>query len=154
MGWEKPATVWWNRIKKLWLFVLGGLLFVFIVVLRLIGPMIGEEYCTLTDTIANEGVVVNLIGHDLPGKYTVEVDFPTGKEVVDCDSSQNDCSSNGAYFRQPESGYPPNELTVIVIIDNKQVTQTFTPEYEIILPNGEGCEPVYYRTEIDFPITQ
>jgi len=143
---------WWNRSRNIWL-MLGGfpaLIFIVIVVLRLRGPNIGNKFCTLGDILMDEGVVVSLIGHNLPEKYIVEVDFPSGKKVLECDDS--DRCSDGAYFRQPESGYPSEKLTVTVSTKNKRITQTFTPEYQITLPNGEGCEPVYYTTEIDFHI--
>jgi len=150
---------WWNRSKKFWLRTLGGLLFSFtflLILLRLLGPRVGEKFCTMADILMDEGVIVNLIGHNLPEKYSIEVDFPSGKKVLQCDSSLievgNNCS-DGAYFRQPESGYPPEKLTVTVVTNNKRITQTFIPEYQITLPNGEGCEPVYYTTEIDFSIS-
>jgi hypothetical protein len=147
------VTAWWNRIKRSWLPILGGLTLVIcvsLIALRLVGPKIGNKFCTLVDVLMDEGVVVHLIGQNLPRKYIVEVDFPSGKKVLECDSTDN--CSNGAYLRQPESGYPPEKLTITVIINNRRITQTFAPEYQITLPNGEGCEPVYYTTEINFPV--
>jgi hypothetical protein len=160
---------WWNRIKKWALPFFISLLLLLVssvVVLMLLGPVIGDVFCTIVDCLG-DGIHIKLAGRELTGEYTVEVDFPSGKRVITCDSGGDSlsppkatspdtdyCEPGGAFFEQLDNkshnDKPPEELVITVVHDGERFTQTFHPGYEIVYANGEGCDPMCYFTTIEF----
>lgn len=152
---------------------IAGILIVALTVIALmmvIGPLIGDKFCTLAGCVG--GVNIKVI-EEIPDRYIVEVDFPSGKRKLTCNSAipptptggwgGDVCVPDGAFFRQidvqgtgnlPTSDLPPEDLTVTVTVDGQQITRTFHPEYEIWHPNGEECEPMCYFATIEFDLSK
>jgi hypothetical protein len=166
MGWVKPVIPWWSKTKRWFLFLLGAISIcaIIILVLMMFSPLILDNvFCTLADCLG-DGVHINLVGGEIPSKYTVEVDFPSGKRRISCPGSSPDfsghdaCEENGVFFEQLDSqgprDKPPKTLRVIVEFDGKQISNTFSPIYEFSYANGEGCSPMCYFTTIEFNLSE
>ncbi|MFZ5878804.1 MAG: hypothetical protein ACOY0R_05500 [Chloroflexota bacterium] len=141
---------------------------IIILALMILGPIMGNVFCTIVDCLG-DGVHINFVGGEMPSKYMVEVDFPSGKRTLDCDSTKishpselilggDYCKGNGVFFEQLDNqksnDKPPGELTVTVVVDGKSIKQTFHPEYELWYVNGEGCDPMCYYTTIEFNLSE
>jgi len=164
MGWVKPVTLWWNKAKRWLLFLLGAISVFVIIILALMifGPIFGNVFCTMADCLG-DGVHIKFIGEEMPSKYVVEVDFPSGARRISCpgpssDSGHDGCEANGVFFEQLDSqgpnDKPPQNLKVIVEIDGKRITRTFSPTYKYFIDNGEGCGPMCYFTTIEFNLSE
>jgi hypothetical protein len=159
---------WWNRIKERWRLVLGGFLLligIFVVVMRLIGPMIGEEFCTLADCLGSLGIVVKGLSagtnYDLAVKYVNGYEYTLscemGKGEQEYDFLGNNCLAEGAIFTTwslDRDEIPPKEITVTVTVDGKKVTKVFHPVYEKNYINGKDCEPVCYSSTITMDVSR
>jgi hypothetical protein len=166
MGWVKPATVWWNRIKKNWLLVLGSLILLFLVfvfVMMLTRPRIGNTFCTMAGCLGSFGIVVeglpNGTVYDLDIQYlrgheqnlTCEI----GKSESQASPLVNGCVPDGALFTLDMDERPPEEVTVTVTIDGKKVSKVFYPTYDHQWrPNGEDCPPVCYSSTIVMDVSE
>jgi len=157
---------WWSKARKA-LLMLGGtiaLVCVVLILLRLFGPRLTNSACTLADCFGN-GIHVNIIGGSILEEYSVEVEFPDGKRLVECNASSSQrftnmdgCEDDSVFFKQPASESPldslPEEITIIVITDGKRISKTFDPDYRVMYPNGENCAPKCYFVSIDFDLSQ
>jgi hypothetical protein len=159
---------WWSRNKKILLLTVVGVLVsvgLVIISLMMLGPIIGSKFCKLVDCVG-DGVHLNFIG-ETPDSYTVEIEFPSGKRKIVCKSdslyelylTEDHCKPNGVFFEQLDSqepsDLPPEELKVTIAFDEKIITKTFRPDYEIWRDfNGEDCPPMCYFATIEFDLSE
>jgi hypothetical protein len=48
----------------------------------------------------------------------------------------------------------PTSVTVGVDLDGRTIaSQTFTPEYQTVQPNGPGCDPICTNASVELPLT-
>jgi hypothetical protein len=152
---------WWNKNKKIILFIFTGLLFlvgVTVVLLMVLGPIVG---CTFVG--CRGGIQVELDGLPVAMPYQVILSSPSGEiSTISCDPGAEDnlnsfeksCLSNGAYFSLEPDALPSDEITVTVLVGESKVSQAFQPDYKKFQPNGENCDPVCYSAIIRMNMSQ
>jgi hypothetical protein len=160
---------WWNKSKKTLIFIFVGLLgfvVIAITVLSFLGPIVGKNFCGLVDCLGG-GIEINLVGENLPDKYSIEIDSIAGKRILTCNHSYlatprpgfiyygnaDVCTSGGAIFSLQKDVVPPKKITVTVVADGKTFSQEFSPHYDKNQPNGENCPPTCYGATIEMKIT-
>jgi hypothetical protein len=153
---------WWNRNKRralpalifFPLFLVGVL-----IALIIFGPIIGDVFCTLAGCAG--GISVELL--DLPpsSSYQIAIVLPTETRTLTCKMGtsdgvspfENGCTKSGAFFTLRD-GYEPEEITVKVVVNGNQVSQSFNLEYEKFQPNGEDCPPTCYYAKIKMSLAE
>jgi len=154
---------WWNRSKKIWLPILGGILFLIgisLFMLRFAGPKIGNTFCTMMGCLGGVGVVLEGIPDST--LYELEIQNLHGKkQTLTCTIGKdeypifgNSCVPTGAIFTLNEDEVPPNEIAVTVTINGKKTSKVFHPNYEKNRPNGKPCPPICYSATIVMVISQ
>jgi hypothetical protein len=154
---------WWNRNKKGFLIVSGGLLALIVIAfafLMISGPLVGDRMCTLVGCVG--GLEIELLGLPDATPYEISIVFPSGETQTLTCGTENDqsevfvkkCSPNGAFFSLTPDAEPPQEITVTVTIAGSQTSETFRPVYEKFQPNGENCSPTCYSATIFMNISQ
>ena len=153
---------WWNKLSgsNRWLTIVFLFLCLsvgIVLTLTLLGPKIGGKFCTLADCFG-DGIHIEFVDGNAPEKYSIEVEFPNGKRILECNNSSDlpladwdSCKAYGAFFEQLDD-LPPEEIVVTVIVDDTRISRSFHPEYEIWYPNGEDCPPLCYFATIEFEL--
>ncbi|MBI3175968.1 MAG: hypothetical protein HYZ25_19780 [Chloroflexi bacterium] len=150
---------WWSEHKKHILLPLAGfviLVGVLITSLMLLGPVIGDTFsCTLVVCFGSIHVDV----FDLPASepYLVKFEFPSGKtEYAYCRvgefNFEEGCSETGAHIFTAPDVIPENEVLVTIMVNGKQVSERFYPEYKKTQPNGKNCAPTCYYAAVNMTI--
>jgi len=158
---------WWNRSKKIWLSILGGLLFLFlafVAIMRFMGPRIGNDFCTLAGCYGGLGIAVE----GLPDGtiYDLDIQYIHGREqTLTCEMGKDDddapvspfvngCVRYGVAFTLDMDEKPPEEITVTVTANGKKISKVFRPTYKEHYPNGKECGPVCYSSTIVIDVSQ
>lgn len=153
---------WWSKNKKIVLLSFAGLLLVVgavtVLSMMLVAPRTSGQLCTLVGCVG--GLNIELAGLPADASYQAILSFPSEKtNTLSCGSNDNSipfeksCSTNGAFFSLDPDISPPDEITVTIVLDGKQVSQDFRPVYEKFQPNGENCSPVCYNATIKMNVS-
>ena len=157
---------WWNKLpnKSYWFILIFICMLLGVVIWRLIGPKITGDFCTMADCFG-DGIHIDFIGGNVPDMYTIEIGFPDGKRKLVCNKvleaqliEEDHCKPAGGFFEQVglqmPSDTPPEEIIITVMFEDRTITNTFRPDYEIKFPNGEDCPPLCYFAKIQFDLSQ
>jgi len=162
MALGKQVMSWWSKYKKAWLILASSfaLICLAIIALRLVGPRLGEDFCTLVGCLGG----IQIIVEGLPDATVYELDIRNlhgMKQSITCkvgvDEFQilgDSCVPNGAAFTLNQDEVPPEEITVTITVEEKKFTKVFRPVYDKFRPNGEDCPPVCYSAIITMKLSQ
>lgn len=152
---------WWNKYKKV-LFLIIALLFVLTVAIAISISMFRPPELAQVCTLVGCGGGINIELAELPVdvSYQVTLSLPSGEsETLSCGGVQDNsnpfeksCSSNGAFFSLDPDVSAPDQITVTVLVAEKQTSQVFRPVYEKNQPNGEDCPPICYSATVKMSI--
>lgn len=155
---------WWNKNRKTLLLAITIPLFLAAVIaisVAMLRPTEFAQICTLVG--CGGGIEVEFSGMPAATPYQVILSFPAGEpRTLSCGTGVEDnsnpfeksCLFNGAFFNLEPDSLPPEEVTVTVIVDGRQVSQVFYPDYKKFQPNGENCAPICYSATVRMNISQ
>lgn len=140
-------------------------LFVLVLVLAACGQEVlpgvdqitGERGCT--EIGCSSGLIVRLTG-DVPETFTIAAQRPGQPPIVAiCPEERITvpereagatamCQPDGVFF----IGFTPEEVEVVVRIEQQSLTERVRPTYEKVQPNGPGCPPVCEQAVVEITI--
>ncbi len=100
-----------------------------------------------TDAGCSDGVSIRLEGAEPDTGYVLTM-LVEGEDpiLLDCDSVYGWC--------EPRFGVElvPEELTLVLELDDTTISRTFEPRYRNYRPNGAHCDPVCRRADVTFTV--
>lgn len=149
----------WNKGRRILIKALiwcAGLIGITFLALMLLGPVIGDTFfCTLVGCFGC--IDVDVFGLPASEPYLVKFEFPSGKtEYAYCRIGEPDfeegCDETGAHIFLAPDVMPEDDAFITTMVNGKQISKRFYPEYKKMQPNGKNCAPTCYYAGVKMSI--